>query len=201
MYSRNLAKRILVSLDSKKQTAKPSQNFGLKEEEFERMVLRMQQGDEALFEKVFLSQFEDCIKYLMFRYSINRSSAYDVTMDALLKFRKRLIAGKISYGNMRFLFTRMASQFLSDSTKKETVLLENYNEEPVVEEIGDDVLDALDKAWRQLCGDCRSLLDSFYYQKITLKSLADETGKSEAAMRKQKQRCLEKIRLYFLKYF
>ncbi len=180
---------------------KPAQNFGLKEEEFIAMLQKMKSGDESLFEKVFLAQFDDCIKYLMFRYKINYSLAYDVTMDALLKFRKRLLAGKSNSGNMRFLFTRMASQFLSDNKKMHTVLLDDEREESEEKEsIDDDVLDALDQAWNELGEGCRTVLDHFYYRKITLKTLANNIGKTEVALRKQKQRCLEKLRTYFLSH-
>lgn len=182
-------------------SARPAQNFGLTKEEFDAMVIELQKGEETLFERVFLSQFEDCIKYLMFRYKINRSQAYDVSMDALLKFRKRLLSGKITYGNMRYLFTRMASQFLSDSMKHPTLLLEEHKEQAGEEELQDEVLDALDLSWNQLGKDCRKILDHFYYQKIALKTLSIEFEKSESALRKQKQRCLEKLRAYFLKFY
>lgn len=181
--------------------AQLKQNFGLTEEAFEHILERMKEGDEALFEKVFLAQFEDCMAFLMYRYQVSRSVAYDVSMDALLKFRKRLLAGKISYGNMRYLFTRMASQFLSDTTKHPTVMLEDFEVDlPDESEIEDETLDALDKAWAQLGNECKNLLDHFYYKKVALKTLATQRGKSEAALRKQKQRCLEKLRLHFSKF-
>ena len=181
---------------------KPAQNFGLDEKEFTTMLQQMQQGEETLFEQVFLAQFDDCVKYLMYRYKINYALAYDVSMDALLKFRKRLLAGKITYGNMRFLFTRMASQFLADDRKTYTILLDEEREESDEEEgIDDDVLDALDKAWNDLGEGCRKILDHIYYKKITLKRIANDMKKSEVALRKQKQRCLEKLRSYFLRRY
>jgi len=183
--------------------SKLKQNFGLTEERFEVMLQNMQNGDETLFERVFLTQFEESINYLMFNYKINRSTAYDVTMDALLKFRKRLIAGKISYGNMRFLFTRMAGQFLSDSHKSRTVEFDGSEllNETIKNNIDDSVLDALDQAWLKLCKDCSTILKQFYYQKIALKTLAQKYEKTEGALRKQKQRCLDKLRIEFLKFY
>jgi len=182
--------------------AQLKQNFGLTEAAFEEILERMKAGDEALFEKVFLAQFEACMSFLMYRYKVSRSVAYDVSMDALLKFRKRLLAGKISYGNMRYLFTRMASQFLSDTTKHPTLMLEDMEDDRIDEtEVEDETLDALDMAWSQLGNECKNLLDHFYYKKVALKSIAIQRGKSEAALRKQKQRCLEKLRLHFSKFY
>jgi len=176
------------------------QNFGMSTTVFDEMVERLKSGDETLFEQIFLAHFEDSMRYLMNRYKVDHTQAYDASMDALLKFRQRLLLGKITYGNMRFLFTRMAGQFLSDANKKQSLslneMIANKEEE---EGIDEEILDHLDKAWNQLGEGCQKILDQFYYQKITLKILADQIGKSEAAIRKRKQRCLEKLRSYFLK--
>ncbi|MEM9821773.1 MAG: hypothetical protein AAF985_11905, partial [Bacteroidota bacterium] len=200
-------KKLTVSLkiltDKKKHlSAQAKQNFGMEEAEFEQVLRQLQAGDETLFETIFLAQFEDCIKFLMSHYKIHYTLAYDVSMDALLRFRKRLLAGKISYGNMRFLFTRMAGQFLSESKKYKTVMLEEAREEAREEAIiEEEVLDALDQAWKQLCKDCCQLLERFYYQKTALKSIALEQGKTEVALRKRKQRCLDKLRRCFAQYY
>lgn len=178
--------------------SKAKQNFELRPEEFDQLLEAMKKGDDTLFEKVFLAQFEDCIKYLMARFKVNHSTAYDVSMEALLKFRKRLLEGKISYGNMRFLFTRMASQKLSDSFKKQTVLLDGAKEDVDKLDLDEDQLDALDRAWQLLCDECSKLLENYYYQQIDLKIIAERLKKTDSAIRKQKQRCLEKLRHSFL---
>jgi RNA polymerase sigma factor (sigma-70 family) len=187
-----------------KNNAIAHQNFGLKEEEFEEMLQKMKKGDDRLFENIFLAQFEETISHLMYRYKTDRSMAYDATMDALLKFRKRLLEGKISYYNMRFLFTQMASQFLTAAFNKRTKSLEVSENDGVAieEEVDDDeILNYLDTAWKLLGGQCSKLLENFYYKKMALNELANVMGKSDAALRKQKQRCLETLRSYFLKYY
>lgn len=180
------------------------QNFGLSEADFEEMLKKMKSGDDDLFEKIFLAQFEETISYLMHRYNTNRSIAYDATMDALLKFRRRLLEEKITYFNMRFLFTKMASQFLIATLKKNNKSVEITDNEYVEEEeeeIDDTILDYLDIAWKQLGDQCSKLLENYYYKKIALKELAKKLGKSDVALRKQKQRCLEALRSYFLKHY
>ena len=178
-----------------------SQNFGLTQEEFNTMLKALQAGNETLFERVFLSQFEESRSYLMKKYNISSSQAYDVTMDALLKFRRRLLVGKIKYGNMRFLFTRMASQFLSETFKLREVVIMDMSEEEEEEKLDQSVLDALDRAWKGLGEKCSNVLHKYYYKRIKLKDLAVQLERSEAAIRKQKQRCLEQLRLLFLKYY
>lgn len=184
--------------------AKALQNFGLNEADFEEMLQKMKNGDDTLFEKIFLAQFEETISYIMHRYNASRSMAYDATMDALLKFRKRLLEGKITYYNMRFLFTQMAGQFLTTALKKNNKSVEitaNEDVDEAEEKIDDSILDYLDIAWKQLGDQCSHLLENYYYKKITLKELAKKLGKSDAALRKQKQRCLEILRTYFLKHY
>jgi len=178
------------------------QNFGLTEIKFTSMLQQMTSGDESLFEKVFLSQFDESKNYLMKRYGIDHSQAYDATMEALLKFRKRLLTGKIKYGNMRFLFTRMASQFLSESFNNKEILPGKIEikEEPEPD-FDNMTLDTLDKAWGQMGTECTSVLHQFYYKKIKLKTLALQLEKTETSIRKKKQRCLEKLRSLFLKYY
>ncbi|WP_298511659.1 hypothetical protein [uncultured Kordia sp.] len=181
------------------------QNFGLSEADFEEMLQKMKEGDDGLFEKIFLAQFEETISYLMYRYKVNQSSAYDATMEALLKFRKRLLEGKIAYFNMRFLFTQIAGQFLIASLKENNKSVEITVNDDVGEEeeekIDDAILDYLDIAWKQLGEQCSKLLENYYYKKIALKEIAKKLGKSDVALRKQKQRCLEALRSFFLKQY
>ena len=194
-------KPLIAEAPRQSANSKLSKNFGLSEAQFVEVLYKLKQGDETLFERVFLAQFEDCMRYLMNRHKISRSVAYDASMEALLKFRKRLLAGKITYGNMRYLFTRMASQFLIEAAKHPTTMLSELEETPEeVASLDKEILDALDRAWAQLCQECRKILGDFYYQKIALKTIATNSGKSEAAIRKQKQRCLEKLRKHFLTF-
>jgi hypothetical protein len=98
----------------------------------------------------------------------------------------------------------MASQFLTDAFKKKAKLSEIEEEDRVEdesEELDDAILDYLDSAWKLLGNQCSKLLENFYYKKIALNELAKTLGKSDAALRKQKQRCLETLRAIFLKHY
>lgn len=177
-------------------------NFGLSPIAFEQMVSRLREGDEQIFEKVFLQHFEACMNYLQKFCSASHTDAYDASMDALLEFCRRLQQGKIQYGNLRFLFTQMAKQIYFKRQKKNERLapvdgLEEWEAPPAV---STEELDVLDKAWAQLCQECQGLLRQFYHAGISLKEIAEESNKSAAAIRKQKQRCIEKLRTLFVKY-
>ncbi len=176
-------------------------NFGLEESEFNTMLAHMQAGDDRLFEKVFLSHFKDCMNYLKNSYKSSQSEAYDASMDALLAFRKRMLEGKVKYGNMRFLFTKMASQYLMASKKKSTSeYLEIKDLRLDDQELDNDVMKAFDKAWEKLPHENKNVLEQFYYKKTPLKMIAATKNITEAAMRKQKQRSMEKLKKYLLEH-
>ena len=85
-----------------------TKNFGLSEEEFVQLKAQLVRGDEKLFQVIFFAHFESCMNYLKHQYKVPHEKAYDVTMDALLLFRRKILEGKVRYGNLRFLFTQMA---------------------------------------------------------------------------------------------
>lgn len=182
-----------------------SKNFGLTPESFDRLLQELKRGDETLFQTIFLAHFQDCIKFISNKYGLQHEKAYDITMDALLLFRRRLLEGKISYGNIRFLFTRMAGQIYLKQANKEIAKVEISEIQGLLndedEELDSETLEAFNQAWEQLGTDCRGLLKRFYYYKATLKEIAEEQQKTAAALRKQKQRCIEKLRHLFYQFY
>lgn len=176
-------------------------NFGLSEDEFRQLAAALVRGDHRLFERVFLSHYEDCLNYLMRKDGLSHTEAYDHTMDTLLLFRDLIVAGKIRYGNLRYLFTRMARQaYLREQKKTDRttgiteVCLEFAEEEP---ELSPEEFDLLSRAFRSLGKDCRELLRSFYFLRRNLKEIAIEEDRAPAAVRKQKSRCVAALRRYF----
>ncbi|MBR9920724.1 MAG: sigma-70 family RNA polymerase sigma factor [Bacteroidetes bacterium] len=185
--------------------ALPVKNFGLSQESFEQLVVQLKSGDESLFETIFLNHFEDCRNYLVKNNGLSRELAYDMTMDALLLFRKKLQEGKIKYGNLRFLLTRMAHQLYLKSIRKDGKIKEISADELLIsyetEEVEPEVMSALGNAWKELCADCAQILKGFYYQKISLQDMAIEKEVTPASLRKRKQRCVEKLRHCFARYY
>ena len=93
-------------------------NFGLTKSEFDAYVTKLIQGDESLFTKVFRTHFHDSVSYIRMKFKISNEAAYDTCMDTMLEFRRKIIANKIQYGNLRFLFTRMALNNYIDEVKR-----------------------------------------------------------------------------------
>lgn len=179
-----------------------NKNFGLTEAEFNRLLLELDKGDESLFEQVFLTHFQDCCRYLMNTYNASSEDAYDASMNTMLEFCKRLKSGRVVYGNLRFLFTRMAGQIYLKWIKKQQKItgLENFDLQEAPEEIDDEAYALLNKAWDSLLKDCQTLLEEFYYAGATLEDIASVLNRSAVAVRKQKQRCVDKLRELFMKF-
>lgn len=180
---------------------KLEQNFGLSELEFERMAAALRAGDKSMFEFVFLAHFAACRRYVCKTYGASLEDAYDATMDTLMEFHHRLAEGKIQYGNLRYLFTKMAGQRYQRSqrawSEAQSIPADALASENTLAHEADSILE---KAWDKLCEECRRVLKDFYYDKKNLNVLAEEMGKDHSAMRKQKQRCVDKLRVYFMRF-
>jgi RNA polymerase sigma factor (sigma-70 family) len=179
------------------------QNFGLSQAGFQVLLQALRSGNDDLFEQVFLRHFKDCVRFLKQQYEAKQEDAYDATMDAMLYFCQRLTEGKIKYGNLRFLFTQIARQIYVRAMKKgsKQVLTETFELPEPEKQYDQEVYTCLEKALKLLCQDCRQLLTDNYHNNLKLNEIADLAKKSPAAIRKQKQRCLGKLRQYFIQFY
>ena len=57
----------------------------------------------------------------------------------------------------------------------------------------------LEAAWNALESNCRELLKLHYYGNMKLIEIAEQRNMPPATVRKQKERCVDKIRNYFKK--
>jgi len=177
-------------------------NFGLTKSEFDTYVIKLGQGDESLFTKVFKSHFHDSVKYLRMKFGIEKETAYDTCMDTLIEFRKKILAGKIQYGNLRYLFTKMAlNNYINDLKKSQKtnkaidVFVSDYNLESVDRQF---FFDVLDKAIDNQDLETKKIVDELFYVGKHVNQVAEESGVSNATMRKRKQRIIDKLKLTFL---
>jgi len=176
-------------------------NFGLSAEEFDDLLEGLKQGNNRLYEQIFLRHFEECRYYLCFYNDATPEEAYDIVMEVMLRFNDLLIAGKVKYGNLRYLFTLMAHQDFARSRKGAN----RYKElKPELLELPDEKIDfsqqeydILYRAFRSLGHDCRDLLETFYFTRRNLKEVAEDQGRTATAVRKQKSRCVAKLRKHF----
>ncbi len=172
-------------------------NFGLSEEAFSDLKDKLIEGDEQLFEHVFLRHFDVCLAYVVREDKAPEHLAYDAVMDALLTFRQKIMTGKITYGNLRYLLTRMARQHYYRRANKESATnfetLPELSEVPVLQ-LDPSATELLQRGWARLSDKCQQLLRAFYFLNQELKTIAQATGRKPEALRKQKQRCVDQLR-------
>lgn len=171
-------------------------NFGLTSTAFEQLVVDLKKNETHFFEQVFTKQFGETMVYLKREYSADHEDAYDAAMDALIAFRLRFIQGKLRYGNLRFLFTKMASQMYLRNKKNTIRTLENdlAQEQYIPESEPQEVPQQFHLAWQKLGDNCKDLLTKHYYGKMKLLEIAEELSKTPATVRKQKERCVKKLK-------
>jgi RNA polymerase sigma factor (sigma-70 family) len=189
-------------------TDNPVQNFGLRYNEFTELVDMLKNGNETLFERVFVKHFPDCRSYLMRECSATADDAYDITVETIIAFRQKLFEGKIDYGNLRFYFTKMAKDSylkLVEKNKRtpvsEFVLTEADREDEPTQDFDDEQLEALDNAFSKLGDDCKNLLRSHVYEGFQLKQVAQQLGENEANIRKRKERCMDRLKTSFFEVY
>lgn len=173
-------------------------NFQLTAAEFERLLLHLQQGDESLFESVFLVQFEPAINYLKKRFKAEHELAYDTVMSTMTDFFYRLKAGKVKYGNLRYLFIQMLVQTYYRQHKAEWRYQEFDGIDIIdIEDQQEEIMSMFDQAFASLGAACQDLLRAYYYRDISYANLSEQLGRSQAAIRKKKQRCQQHFKLLF----
>jgi len=169
--------------------------------EFDELAFSLKEGEEALFETIFLSHFKNCQQFLVTNHHTSYELAYDITMDTLIQFRQKIITDKIQYGNLRYLFTKMASQNLFKNIKKEQkedLSMFYVESEPHKSEV---IYEALSSAWSELESETKKILEEYYYNKTPLIKIAKTLGIADSTMRKKKQRCLDKLRNIFMQKY
>ena len=191
---------IIADRETNKYKRLTEKNFGLSEDAFKEMVTNLQAGDEQLFEQVFLSHFKSCVVLIKKKFKAPHQDAYDATMNAMLAFCRNLKAGKVEYGNLRYLFTQMATHNYLKWVKRQSKT-EEFTQFDLSEELprfDQESYELLGQAFAKLGEGCRDLLNAFYYNENSLQQISEKTSRSYAAIRKQKQRCIEKLRSFFI---
>jgi RNA polymerase sigma factor (sigma-70 family) len=177
-------------------------NFGLTKHEFDQFVEKVKDGDESLFIQVFNIHFNASAQYIQNKFNISYETAYDVCMDTMIDFRAKLKSGKINYGNIRFLYTKMAvHKYLDDLKRKNQIneaieiFMGNRRSFKVTDS---EFLMILNNAIDRLEVAQRHMIKEIYYSGKDIDQIIAENQISYSTFRKRKQRSLEKLKTTFL---
>ena len=177
-------------------------NFGLTKHEFDQFVVKVKEGDESLFIQVFNVHFKSSVRYIQNKFNIPEETAYDICMDTMIEFRSKLKSGKINYGNIRFLYTKMAVHKYLDDLKRK-----NQINEAIVIFIGNrksfnftdsEFLMILNRSIERLEYSQRHMIKEIYYSGKDIDQILSENQITYSTFRKRKQRSLDKLKTTFL---
>ena len=168
-----------------------AKNLNLTQEAYDTLIVAMRRGDNTLFKSIFVTYSKDCISFLKQQYNIDHNTAYDVTLDAIVAMRQRMVDGKVAYGNIKFLFLQMAKHIYLKSIRKGQTVALDFDLELEDDETtyAEDELKTLSQALNSMQEECKQILIMFYYNSAKLYDIADMMNKSHDAIRKQKERC------------
>ncbi len=176
-------------------------NFGLTKSQFDRYVENLREGDDSFFTDHLATQLPESMSYLQAKFGCSRDKAYDTCLDTFLNFRTKILNGKITYGNLRFLFTRMCINEYIDHGKNQIKVKKSICEFLALQKNQtvdqEDFFVTLDWAIDQLPDIEKDLIKDLYYSEKSMQTLAEEKSLSYSNLRKKKERTIKKIRTYF----
>jgi len=176
-------------------------NFGLSEAQFEALLSQLEQGDEALFERVFVKQYWKMVRRLQSSHSTEQADAEDAVMEGLMSFRNILIARKVTWGNLEAYLNRIiVTDFQKKQKRNREMPVDSFAENLAADEdacFSTEELAAFKKAWDSLCDKCSGMLHRFYYDELPHFQIAELLGKSPEAVKQDKHRCIQKLRKHF----
>lgn len=191
------------------------QNMGLTQKEFIHLVTELKNGNQTLFEKIYLAHFKKCTHYLRMNCGADAEVAHTCTMDALIEIRRDLIQDKVSYGNLAFYVTRRARMKLFKLKKlgKNSMQIVSMN---TLKPSGNnhsyklfEIRDLIHQTFSKMCQECQQLLEQKYrdglnYNEIvqlefpniigsSLKTKANNLAKKAERCRKEFKYIIEKL--------
>lgn len=180
-----------------------NKNFNLSEDEFNQILVNLKSGDNELFKQIFLSQTEESIKYIQNRFNASYDKAYDAVIECILMIRDRMIQGKVSYGNLRFLLTSISAQYYQRQHKYLIPVVDteiNYFADTIQEEeqYDESQVELLNKAIKMLGEQCQEILKMNYFLDMNLSEIAEKLNRGHDAIRKQKQRCKDQLKEFYI---
>ena len=186
------------------ETSSTKRNFGLTEEEFLQYAANTKNGDESLFLHISNIHFKQCISYLKIKFKVSEDDAYDICLDTMLKFRDKILKDKLKYGNLSYLYTRMASNVFLDRIRmsnKVEQAIDFFNDDDGSYKLNEDqFIDILEQSMEKLDPENKELLESIYYEDNDIHEIGKEMNISYPALRKRKQRMLEKLKTIFCEH-
>lgn len=152
-------------------------------------------GREELFIRLYLQVFPKAARYLQKR-GVDLEASRDIFQEALLAYYEKTMIEQVKpqKNDQAYLMGIVKNIWRKQAEVQKRWLPADHLEIAATESLL-PVSDTLLAFIRQTSEKCLNLLQSFYYEKLDMKSLAQRFGfKSERSATVQKYKCLEKVR-------
>ena len=160
--------------------------------------------DDAAFRALYRDQF-DTIKHLIRQKGGTDDDASDVFQEGVIALWSNIKNGKFEYRpNVRvstYLYSICHRLWLKKiRDEKRHVSLDQQTTEPFEEaqlpgaDLQDEAVTRLRNVFTSLGDKCQQILKMFYYQKLSMKDIADTMNYEINTAKNEKYRCMKKIR-------
>lgn len=177
-------------------------------------IIAIKANDDYVLKKIYTENYHK-VEYLVLKNNGTKEQAKDLYQDSFIAFWKNINNGKFKPNNRSsingYLYTVAKYKWINHlrSNKRRKVILANDDSQiettAIYEESIDDIIEKerlLDKAmvaFKKLGQPCKLLLTRFYFEKKSMKEIAEELQLDPASARNKKYRCMQKLREIALK--
>ncbi|MGB0523036.1 MAG: RNA polymerase sigma factor [Flammeovirgaceae bacterium] len=177
------------------------------------LIESFRRGESQAIQFIFEEYGAYCVDNLKLRTHCTLEEAKDVFIEAILNFRDKVMANKVTISteaNLRnYLYTTCVNMQLSEKRKQYRLLnhkeaikyhfYETIEEEPFDldynDEQGKDLIDICYETLNELGDKCRELLRYFYIQRLSITQVTTKLGFANQNVAKTaKSRCMKKWR-------
>ncbi len=165
-------------------------------------------NEEVVIKAFYLDEYPKTKHYVL-SHGGQISNAEDVFQEAFFAFWKKICTGKFCPNSRpemeAYLFTAARNKWIDEmrlASRNGTISL---NETFIQVEDDQSLLDTENeereyklnitlKAFENLGKDCKALLTQFYYNKVSLKEIAQNLNIEETSAKNKKYRCIQKLK-------
>jgi len=172
----------------------------------DQLIARIRQGDEDCLRAIYREYRQPFVLWIKGEFSCTDEDAIEFFQTSVVIFYDNIITGKLqelSSNVKTYLFgigRNKAHEWLRHRQRQGTTaddLLINYlhEEEPEVDETEfANSLRTIDTGMNQLGEPCRTLLQLFYYQQLSMREICERLQyKNEDTAKNQKYKCLKRL--------
>ncbi len=176
------------------------------------IIHRIQNSDDSVFTELYRSFRDEFVIWISRKQRINEQDACDVFQNAVVIFYQNVKSGKITHltsSVKTYLFgiglnkgrewRRKESKIASEEPSP--LLLESMMDsyEAKEKEELEDQIKLMYSALRKIGDPCKSILELYYFQRLTMEEIASLNGYSgSSSVKTQKYKCMARLRKIYL---